>query len=205
MSVGITAAVPTRGTARIHRLKVAMKNTEKLFRPKPVQSKASWHQLQPGSVAAPGNMAISSVPCIASGHSMWARIVSGQMRILKGTLMMKRHRVPYLSKKLRGSDYLRVLKFWFTLCVANPNINDAQYYKWLVQNYFPSRAANLHRRNGQCISSFCNDTFREFGFLALKSVRVGQSLPLIEPSSILVVDFVSVGACDKLASWNSPA
>eukprot|EP00435_Cladocopium_sp_Y103_P062490 s163_g24.t1 len=34
----------------------------------------------------------------------------------------------------------------------------------------------LHRfRNGQCISSFCNATFREFGFLAPKSVRALSS------------------------------
>lgn len=87
--------------------------------------------------------------------------------------------------------------------VKKRNINDPQYNKWFVKTIsngrlttsilFPIRRGRCCclRRNGQCISSFCNDTFREFGFLALKSFafdRVGQSRVWL-----------------KLASWNSPA
>ena len=53
------------------------------------------------------------------------------------------------------------------------------YNKWCVKTIsngslttfilFPIRRGRCLRRNGQCISSFCNDTFRGFGFLALKS------------------------------------
>ena len=98
-------------------------------------------------------------------------------------------------------------------CGKKTNINDPQYNTWFVKTIsngslttfilFPIRRGRCLRRNGQCISSFCNDTFREFGFLALKSLRVGQSLLLICTQSWLLI--VSARACDKLASWNSPA